>query len=274
MKRLLFPSSSAAIWLSLTLSLPGQVSTQTIRGALVDDQTGSPIDGASVMLVDPDERVAGGVLSDSTGFFILTAPRTGRYRLRLERLGYHTTTSTEIDLLPPDTLQVEFRMSVEPVAVPGLTIINRDAPLVMDTRLARLGFYDRRAHYGVRGTASSHFLDYDDIQERHPGRATDMFTALSGVRVIPTGRRGMSVRSMRGFLTPMGQTGCNLTFYLDGVRITLDRTESINDYVLPSHLSAIEVYLTAPYPLQYAPAMGHCGCILVWTGFVEGKGGG
>ncbi len=246
---------------------------QALSGSVVDDDTGQPLEAASVMLLNQDGAVTRGVLTDSEGRFFMEAPRTGRYRVWLERIGYHTTTSTEFDLLPPDTLQVELRLSVDPVAIPGFTIVNRDAPLVIDSRLARLGYYDRRAQYGLRGTSSAHFLGYEDIRKRHPGRATDMFTALSGVRVMPTGRRGMTIRSMRGFLTPMGQTGCGLTFYLDGVRITLDRTESINDYVLPSHLSAIEVYLTAPYPIQYAPSMGDCGCILVWTGFVEGKGG-
>jgi len=259
--------------LLLTLLLsPIPLPAQTISGVILDQRTGDPIEGVSVMLMDSDERPTTGVLSDEAGGFIMTAPWTGRFRVRCERIGYATATSAEIDLLPPDTVAVEMRLSVEAVELAPLTIISDREPLVIDTRMARWGYYERRVQFGLRGSGVAHFLDYETIKKRNPARVTDMFTTLSSVKVVPVGRRGISVRSTRSSLGSMGSRGCGLTFYLDGVRLILDRDESINDYVVPPHLAAIEVYVSAPYPIEYAPKMGDCGCVLIWTGFVEGRG--
>lgn len=267
-------SAISLIVVASRLAFPWSGLSQTVSGVVLDTGTGVPIEGVSVMLLDSDERVAAGGLSGSSGEFLLDAPWTGRFRLRCERIGYAPTTSSEIDLLPPDTFQVELRLSVEAVELPPMTIVSEREALVIDPRMARWGYYDRRVQYGKSGTGRAHFLEYEDIQERRPGRVTDMFTALSGVKVIPTGRRGISVRSTRSALGDPSGRGCPLTFYLDGVRLTMDSWESINDYVVPPDLAAIEVYVRAPYPIEYAPAGNDCGCILVWTGWVEGKGRG
>lgn len=215
-------------WLTVLglLALPSFGSAQTLSGVVLDSGTGEPIEGVSVMLLDSDERVATGGLSGSSGEFLLDAPWTGRFRLRCERIGYAPSTSSELDLLPPDTFQVEMRLSVEAVELAPMTIVSEREALVIDPRMARWGYYDRRVQYGKSGTGRAYFLEYEAIQERRPGRVTDMFTTLSGVKVVPP------------------------------------------------DLAAIEVYVRAPWPIEYAPAGNACGCILVWTGWVEGKGGG
>jgi len=269
------PRWSRAVLPTLFLLLsPIPTLAQAMAGVVLESGTGDPIGGVTVLLLDSDERVAVGVLTDEVGGFVMTAPWTGRFRIRCERIGYATSTSAEIDLLPPDTVSVEMRLSVEAVELAPLTIISDRGPLVIDTRLARWGYYERMVQFGLRGSAVAHFLDYDAIKKRNPGRVSDMFTTLSGVKVIPVGRRGISVRSARPAPGSMGTRGCGLTLYVDGVRLSLFRDESINDYVSPPHLAAIEVYIHAPYPVQYAPQIGDCGSIVIWTGWVAGKGGG
>ena len=270
------PRRFAAIRLSVLIFLisPSLGSAQTLSGVVLDRGTGEPIEGVSVMLLDSDDRVTAGGLTGRSGEFLLDAPWTGRFRLRCERIGYAQTTSPEIDLLPPDTFQVEMGLSVEAVELAPMTIVSDREALVINPRMARWGYYDRRIQYGKSGTGRAYFLEYEAIQKRHPGRVTDMFTDLSGVKVIPTGRRGISVRSTRSALGDFSGRGCPLTFYLDGVRLAMDDWESINDFVVPPELAAIEVYVRAPYPIEYAPAGNDCGCVLVWTGWVEGKGRG
>ncbi|MFC1662213.1 hypothetical protein ACFL3S_12315, partial [Gemmatimonadota bacterium] len=196
--------------------------------------------------------------------FIMIAPRTGRYVVRCERIGYESTNSGELDLLPPDTVNVEVRMSVEAVLLAPLTITSPRAPIVMDIRLASWGFYDRRAQFGAGGTGITHFLEYDDIKKRNPMRVSDMFTDLHGVRVVPMGGRVSRIQCV---------TGGRLTFYLDGVYLPLKRDEGIDDYLTSSSLSAIEVYVRGSFPAQYAPR-GGCGSVVLWTGWVSGKGSG
>ncbi|MFC1661715.1 carboxypeptidase-like regulatory domain-containing protein, partial [Gemmatimonadota bacterium] len=69
----------------LLLFSPSRSGGQAIRGTVLDNESGMPVDGASVMLVDLDQKIATGVLSDSAGAFIMIAPRTGRYVVRCER---------------------------------------------------------------------------------------------------------------------------------------------------------------------------------------------
>jgi hypothetical protein len=257
------------IWTVLPLLFLGWtgriVSAQAIKGVVLDDNTGDPVDGVSVLLLDAGANLAAGVLSNQEGRFFLQAPQTGRYRIRLERIGYQTTTSSEVDLLPPDTVPVELRLAVEAIVLAPLTITSERPPLVMDTRLASWGYYDRKALFEERGTGLAHFLELEDIRRKNPMRVTDVFRDLAGVRVVGTGGRRVRVR---------GLSGCSPTFYLDGVELRLAGQESVDDYVIPSHLSAVEVYARPPYPAQYAPrarGLSQCSSIVLWTGYVVGK---
>ena len=154
----------------LLLSNVTPVGAQAIRGLVLDADTGHPVDGVSVMLMDSDDGVAKGVLSNEVGSFLILAPRTGRYRVQLERIGYETTTSAAIDLLPPDTVEVQLRMSMEVVVLAPLTITSERNPLVMDTRLASWGYYDRKAHYGRLGSGVTHFREASVLHLGHwPG---------------------------------------------------------------------------------------------------------
>lgn len=236
---------------------------QAVRGTVMDAASGEPIHGVSVVLLGSQENPEKGVLTDDEGRFILVAPRTARYRIRLERIGYQTTTGPEIDLLPPDTLAVEMRMSMEAVELAPLTITSERRALVMDTRLASWGFYDRLAHYKRLGSGLTHFLSIEDIKKRSPMRVSDVFRDLAGMRVVQTGGNRVAIR---------GSMGCEPTFYLDGTELRLDDGEAVDDYLLASSLSAIEVYARPPYPAEYAPrGYKPCASIVIWTGWVKGK---
>lgn len=277
----------AAAFLFLAF-IPANLSAQYLKGTVLDQDDGSGISGVSVRLLDSRGVTAKGVLTDDEGGFFLEAPWTGRFTVQCERIGYGTISTEEFDLVPPDTLVVELGMSVEAVVLDPLTVVSDRELRVIDPKLARWGYYDRVWQFKVTGTGRAYFMDYEDIKKRNPGRATDMLTSLSEVRVVQTGRRGYAVRTSRPDLNQRLKTdsgnwlevaginnenrGCDMTFYLDGIRIHLDEEESLNDYVFPEHLAAIEVYPRATYPAEYAPYRGQCGSVVVWTGFVKGKG--
>ncbi|HET7276191.1 MAG TPA: carboxypeptidase-like regulatory domain-containing protein, partial [Longimicrobiaceae bacterium] len=67
------------------------VSAQIVEGKLLDYETGQPISGASIALLDRNGNTVRGTLSASDGTFRIEAPSTGQYRLRAERIGYRTT---------------------------------------------------------------------------------------------------------------------------------------------------------------------------------------
>ena len=242
--------------------------SQSIRGVVVDDGTEVGLEGVSVMLINSDGNVAIGGMSDASGAFAMKAPKTGRYKVRLDRIGYKPTTSTEIDLLPPDTVDVELRMSVDVVVMAPLTIKSGRGPIVMDTRLAGWGFYDRRAQFATMGSGQTHFLDLGDIRSRNPMRVSDVFRDLAGTRVASMGASKVQVRR---------PDGCRFTFFLDGAELRMNSDDSIDDFLMAMHLSAVEVYVRAPFPAEYHPnAFGAraCGSVVLWSGFVQDAPGG
>lgn len=76
----------------LANSLSGQIYTETIRGRVVDNDTGMPLVGASVVLLQTDK----GTSTDSLGKFQLTDVPIGRYQLQISYLGYQTHTLAEL----------------------------------------------------------------------------------------------------------------------------------------------------------------------------------
>jgi hypothetical protein len=253
--------------LLVLLAFSTPLESQHIRGIVIDDDTGAPIEAVSVMLIGSSGNLERSGLSDVQGAFHLFAPRTGRYLVRLDRIGYKATTSSEIDLLPPDTVAVELRMSIAVVILAPLTITSSRAPLVMDTRLASWGYYDRRAQYSTMGSGQTHFLGLEDIRRRNPMRVSDVFRDLAGTRVAVMGGTDVQVRRA---------DGCRFTFFLDGAELRMSSDDSVDDFLMASHLSAVEVYVRPPFPAEYFPnAFGPkaCGSVVLWSGFVQEAGG-
>lgn len=105
--------------LSLLIAAP-HLSAQTIRGTLVEQGTGEPVDGGIVILLDTAGAQRGGTLSDSHGRFVLQAPAPGRYRLRAERIGYATTTSPFFKLGAGETREYRLVASTEAIVLEGV----------------------------------------------------------------------------------------------------------------------------------------------------------
>jgi hypothetical protein len=76
----------------------GPIQAQTIRGQLLDRETGLGVEGALVLLLDQAGNEVGGVLTNEAGRFHIRAPNPGRYSLRAERIGYETVASEVIRL--------------------------------------------------------------------------------------------------------------------------------------------------------------------------------
>jgi hypothetical protein len=234
-----------------TQSLSGQV----LVGVVIDDATGEGVGGTAVELLGSAGNVNNTVLTDSAGAFLVEAEVTGRYTIRTRRLGYAEYTSDAIDLVRGDTVSVELRMGVEAIPLGALTArVDRDL-LILDPRLERLGFYERRDLYEDK-MGFAVFLEPEDIRDRHPFRTTDLFQAMRRIRLDYLGGRRVEVRDL---------SGRPVTYCVDGTPLRPRRGESIDDYVHPASIAAVEVYMG-----DIGPA--HLSCrIAIWTGYAEGK---
>jgi hypothetical protein len=253
-----------AFALALCLSPASPLSGQSVKGRLLDGQSGAPISAADLVLLAGTEgdRIVSGGQTDSLGSFLIEGRTEGRFRLKAERLGYRSVTSPPFDLTVRDTLEVELRMSVEAILLAPLTVVSKRVPLVFSQRLASGGFVERKDIYGKDGMGSGHFLERSDWENRTPHRLAEIVREVPGVRIV--GGREIRLRSVTSLGEPWG---CVPMYYLDGALFRLGAGESIEAYVSPLSISAIEVYPGLSRPPQFMD-MGEkaCGAIVIWTG--------
>lgn len=112
----------AVLVILVLVALPRTATGQEVRGTLVDQETGEPLTGAYVVLEDSTgARVVAG-LSSEQGTFRLRASDPGRYRLRVQRIGYRTWESEPFRLEVGDVRSGEYRISVSPVRLSELRV--------------------------------------------------------------------------------------------------------------------------------------------------------
>lgn len=93
------------LWLSAPLL--GQVYTETIRGKVTDGDTGSPLIGATIALLETNL----GTSTDSLGKFELLDVPVGRYQAQVSYLGYQSQTLTELLLESGKELVLEIELT-------------------------------------------------------------------------------------------------------------------------------------------------------------------
>ncbi|WP_298653710.1 carboxypeptidase-like regulatory domain-containing protein [uncultured Proteiniphilum sp.] len=102
--------------------------TQTIRGRVVDSDTGIPIEFASVLL----ENTAIGNTTDSVGRFRINRVPVGRYNIRISYMGYKTKIIPEIPVSSSKEITLEISLEEEVQRLNEVVILpqlNKDAPL-------------------------------------------------------------------------------------------------------------------------------------------------
>jgi hypothetical protein len=236
--------------LALLLGGPGPLSGQAmgIQGRLLADDTGGPIAGAAVTLLDRDQVRLLVRLTGEDGEFFLPVARMGRYHLHAAFLGYAEATSPPVDVRLEEVVQIELRLSVEPIPLAPLTVISDRPALVFHPRLERVGYYERKAEYEIR---QGQFFDYEEVQRHHS--LLQLLGARPGIRILGAGGRNVVVTDRRGRF---------LTLCIDGLNMG-HLTHDV--WVGPSQIVGVEVYAGVWQSTERCSVM-------VWTG-IPGSGG-
>ena len=95
---------------------------QEVRGNILDGETGASIEGAMVLLFDDAGKRVNGVLSGTSGFFRLFVPAPGRYRVRVERIGYANTDTETFQVEPGAVVQRRILTAVAPVELDQIDV--------------------------------------------------------------------------------------------------------------------------------------------------------
>lgn len=229
--------------------------TRSITG-IVSDSSGIPIRYARV------EAGKTGALASDSGRFVLTLESTRPLVLEIRRIGFRPV-SLKIPAGGDTTVAVTMVAVVQ-----QLSAVRVLAEQVH--KLEVIGFYERMANRKKWG-GSAQFLTPEDIEQRHPNRATQLFEGLNGV----SPRRAGSCQILVRCWVAVGYGNCLMTVYLDGHRLEPEVVGSMPRRLSPvfvdelahvAEISAIEVYSRPTQaPPQYQADVGKCGVILIWT---------
>jgi hypothetical protein len=214
----------------------------------------TPIENARVKVVGTD-LIA---VTREDGSYRLWGVPPGRSSLEVRMLGYATGVFP-FDVAAGGAIQLPVTLVAIPVALDTIRV-GSDAGLTPSMR----GFEARRR----RG--EGHFFTRKDIDQMQARSFTDILRRTPGMMIQTTsGALGASesVRSQRtGGI--MGNRACPVLFYVNGAPFPLQQDFTINHFVSPEDVAAVEVYSGASeIPPQFNSSMynSRCGVVVIWT---------
>lgn len=227
---------------------------QTVSGVVVDERSRTAIVGAEVELLPERQRNGARARTDSTGRFVLAAPRTGVYRLQVRHASYMTYQVDSVTVGIGEVVSLEIRLGRDAVPLEPLVVTARRTAMYM------AGFEDRRrAGFG-------RFLTREDFDVHASTRVSDLLRNLQGLSFRTQGGAG-SMIYMRG-----GAGLCQPAIWLDGVQVRQYPGNTMDDILTPDIIEAVEMYTSvASAPTQYVS--GPCGVLMLWTRRGSGAGG-
>lgn len=162
---------------------PTQVCSQTVRGQVLDANLEAAIPAAEVV-VSGSEGYRIQLLTDSLGSFTVRLPAAGSYWLRASALGYAMSDSAAVTLEHNrELVEVQLRLSVEPLTVEGFTVVSRGLELRHQATFE--GFIER--HESAPSVGPARVVSIEDpimAASAHVGEVLQWF---------PVERRGCTV---------------------------------------------------------------------------------
>ena len=237
--------------LLLPAGLPAQGGTLT--GQVVAED-GVPIAQARVRIGERTPLV----LSATDGRFTVSAVRAGDQLLRVQLLGYVAFVQS-VTVIAGQTLDVHITLVAAPIPLKALEVKGQP-PL----RPVLEAFEHRRA----RG--NGHFLNQEEIARMQPRVFTDVLRRVPGVMLqASSGSFGSNdmVRMTRT-IGVNGPRSCPVLFYVNGSPLQISGDMSVDQFVAPEDVVAIEVYSGSsqiPPEFQSSLLNSRCGVIVIWT---------
>jgi hypothetical protein len=237
---------------TLLLGSAAGLVAQTVSGIVTEAQTGQPVEGAEIMLIDANEDVQARTMTAADGRFAAAVPHPGRWILRIERVGYGVLTSDPLEIKPAEWLLLEVTLDARAVPLEPIVVAARRS--IYSPEVQR--FYDRRD--GAHRSGLGYFVVRAEIERLNPFRPTDLLRTAPGIRVVRgAAGRGQGLRMA---------SGCIPAIFIDGMQINrMSRNDSLDDYVTVMDIEGVEVYRGPSSQLANLHDPSGCGLVLVWT---------
>ena len=250
------PLLPLAILLVAGALTPSPLAAQSIRGRLLDSESGRPIDLGILALLTLDADTVDLAATTPDGSFTLSAPEPGTFLVHASAFGYTPRQEGEFELGVGGRLDVEFRIAPLALALDDMIVsVDRPRP---NHPLIRNGFVTRYQQ------GLGRFITPRDLERTVFANTEAIFSFVPGVRVSLS--QGFATEDRVTVRGPFGW--CRPTVYVDGVR-TAYRPEAgatLSSLAPVGWIEAVEIYRgPLENPPQY-PAVGDppCGVILIW----------
>jgi hypothetical protein len=213
----------------------------------VRDSVGARLGRVTVDVVGIQDST-GRTASDTSGGYRIAIAETGAVRLIARRIGYAPDTMSVV-LVAGATAHADFVMKQAVQALPGETV-------VADPMLGKMGPFNRRRSHGV-GT----FVTRADIEQRQPGRISELLRYIPGVGVTQASTSNPDpVRMQRSMSSTI--RSCTVQLYVDGHPYP---NGSVDDFS-PGSIEGLEIYRSASeIPADFRSRDAACGVISLWT---------
>ncbi len=251
--------AAAALGAMMVLLLAASASGQTLRGRILDSQSGEPVMLAYVGLMQEGRNLVVAALATTEGEFSLEAPDEGSYFIYVSRTGYETLMDGVFELGKGGVFDVQIGLKPAPIALEPFVVEARGPMNALEAH----GFYDRAV--SGRGT----FMIREEIQRVAIDRISDAFRQIPRLDVDVSRPLigGPQVMQNPAIWVWRGGQQCSPTVYVDRHMIAPGTGGAVrlDDFVTPAEVDAIEVY-TRPSEVPVGfDEINNCGVILIWT---------
>jgi len=226
----------------------------TVTGT-VTGENATPLPQARIRIAGTDPTV----LSSKDGQFQLGSVTPGHLVLEVRLLGY-VAVLRALDVGAGETLRVNVVLASAPIPLKAVEVEVEGARILPAMR----AFQERRAH------GNGHYFNRQEIARIQPRVITDVLRRVPGVQIQPVSGAFGSNEMVRMDRTTgvMGGRPCPVLFYVNGTPFPVTGDFSINQYVVPEDVIAIEVYAgmsQIPPEFQANLLNARCGVIAIWT---------
>jgi len=219
---------------------PATAAAQTLRGRVLDSETGHPLSGAVVRI----RGLGPSLTTDSLGRFEAQSLPAGAADVRIQLLGYGDG-AFKVELGPSAVVDQVFSLDFTGYRLPEVVVSARAdelAPRYRDFELRRqrrLGAYFR----------------WDELSAKGYSSVGDALRTVRGVRIR------CNQEEFECFAVMARTPTCQPTWWIDGVEV-----RSFHENTPIRDIYGIEIYRGAgEVPGEYAGSNAACGVIVMWT---------
>lgn len=231
-----------AMALSLLPALPDRLegqATATLRGRVVDSETGDGIGRATVRI-----RGLPTVTADSLGRFEVANVPVGQVQVAVQALGY-TGNQWRIPFTTAQVLERQFALDFSGESLPDLVVTARANQL-----MPRYADFERRRERGLGA-----YLRWDEIKKKNFNTVGEAARSVRGVRL------NCIQAEFECYLRMVRTPNCPPEWWVDGVNV-----RSFTENTPIRDVYGIEIYRgPGEVPGEFAGSTAGCGVIAIWT---------